>query len=397
MIGTCGLYLGWGTAAVATAAAGLALWKVRKRPCSEADIFLDGRPSKRSRGSTALREAGAEASEFIGAEDLSSVPAILQKPFPLLELVGQPVLLTVCQHLAARDIACLKSTCRELSCRLDGEEVSQWVVKSRDWARLEQVHRAGDLPLNIPEEGWTLERLHLAENPPRFQKLQFDFASNELPSDGPNGSVACLEYVARLLVRHQGIRIRVTGYTQPDAPRFVAKKISAGRARSVAMYLVLRLSGVAVTRLNLAMALRALHEEGIAVVQAGTAAAATEQSFFNNLSFSSDSPVSDGADGEDESDSDSKENSPLMRIDAPPQWQPGAAVKHLPELSTLDPEHLSTHLLKRSRLANALRPALARIQAVGRGGSAPINANWEEEPMADLAMDRRVEFTLRSI
>lgn len=45
-------------------------------------------------------------------------------------------------------------------------------MQSRDWNHLESIHRMGDLTLKIPSDCWTLERLHLAEDPPRFGQMQ---------------------------------------------------------------------------------------------------------------------------------------------------------------------------------------------------------------------------------
>ena len=76
------------------------------------------------------------------------------------------------QHLSAKDIARLRVTSSELVQNVDGEEAAHWAAKTRDWKVIWDLHRVGDLPLEISSNSWTLERLHLAENPPRFANVE---------------------------------------------------------------------------------------------------------------------------------------------------------------------------------------------------------------------------------
>eukprot|EP00951_Prasinocladus_malaysianus_P032857 scaffold322051_cov38-Prasinocladus_malaysianus.AAC.1 len=53
----------------------------------------------------------------------------------------------------------------------------------------------------------------------------------------------------------QTMQIKITGYTQPDAPHFIALRISSARALEVAMYLICRLAGLAVDHDTISIAL----------------------------------------------------------------------------------------------------------------------------------------------
>lgn len=99
--------------------------------------------------------------------------------------------------------------------RLSSEDVAQWCASSR-LAALRRAHAKGDLPLvNLSDaqdeevaatatESWTLERLWLAECPPRFPRLYFHFASDEFVE----ASVPRLEVAASILRRHPGLVVR---------------------------------------------------------------------------------------------------------------------------------------------------------------------------------------------
>lgn len=60
------------------------------------------------------------------------------------------------------------------------QRTAVWCAASRR-ELLAQQAVPGDLPLaDVSEEEWTLERLHLCENPPRFPRIYFRFASDML-------------------------------------------------------------------------------------------------------------------------------------------------------------------------------------------------------------------------
>ena len=106
--------------------------------------------------------------------------------------------------------------------RLSTKDVAQWCASSR-LAALKRSHAKGDLPLvNLSDaqdlevsataaESWTLERLWLAERPPRFPRLYFHFASDEFVE----ASVPRLEVAASILRRHPGLVVR---FAYPSAP-----------------------------------------------------------------------------------------------------------------------------------------------------------------------------------
>ena len=127
----------------------------------------------------------------------------------------------------------------------------------------------------------------------RILRRQFGFASHALQPSEPDGTVYCLDDISKLMALHsvglklyhtatpssavvlrvpaascptsapltivpiaffpllQGIRIQVTGYTQPDCPHSIAIRISASRAAMVALYIACRLCGLAVSSRNL--------------------------------------------------------------------------------------------------------------------------------------------------
>ena len=95
--------------------------------------------------------------------------------------------------------------------RMSTDDVAQWCASSRV-ALLKEHHVQGDLPLgNLFDHGhdvatgehWTLERLWLAECPPRFPRLYFDFASDVLNEEGQ----ARLQDAVDILIRHPGLQV----------------------------------------------------------------------------------------------------------------------------------------------------------------------------------------------
>mmetsp|Transcript_15399 Transcript_15399/g.39674 ORF Transcript_15399/g.39674 Transcript_15399/m.39674 type:complete len:468 (-) Transcript_15399:1002-2405(-) len=344
-------------------------------------------------------------------------------PFPLLALADHTVFLDVCKFLPAKSIARLKAACRSLCDGLNTEEAVQWVVASRDWHTLRRIHRVGDLPLELPDGEWCLERLHLAENPPRFRPLKFGFGSNHLVRDGLNSTIVCLEEIAQLMYNHKGMRMRVTGYTQPDAPRYIARRISAARAAVAVLYLAARLLGLGVSSHNI-NALRAVlictpMEEGGHASQgqqlrdSGFVQPLPQMLHYETsddevvvLSEPEDTEVddvsstdtdhetdsgssSDGGSGDVESEDDAggeeeedgaDRPQPIgnsvrtQQVEAPPGWSlEGARLKggRLPALASTQPR-----LASREALREALLDVLERFEQVAAGGSTPINTNW---------------------
>eukprot|EP00622_Pseudochattonella_farcimen_P002815 FR737844.1.p1 GENE.FR737844.1~~FR737844.1.p1 ORF type:complete len:233 (+),score=20.09 FR737844.1:3-701(+) len=114
------------------------------------------------------------------------------------------------------------------------DDVAQWCASSRV-ALLKEHHVQGDLPLgNLFEhcsdvatgEHWTLERLWLAECPPRFPRLYFDFASDVLNAQGHTRLQAAVD----ILIRHPGLQVRILGYGHPTVPPQYGSSIAQARA-----------------------------------------------------------------------------------------------------------------------------------------------------------------------
>ena len=61
---------------------------------------------------------------------------------------------------------------------------------------------------------WSFERLHLCERPPRFPRIHFAFASDEIGRE----AAPLLAHVAALLQRHPRLHVRVEGFAQTTAP-----------------------------------------------------------------------------------------------------------------------------------------------------------------------------------
>lgn len=115
---------------------------------------------------------------------------------------------------------------------------SRWCAESRRDLLVSRAV-AGDLPLaDVRDSEWTLERLHLCEEPPRFPRIFFRFASDALDSGGHKKVMQ----VARLLCKHPKLRIRINGYAQPEAPHIIGEALSQARATSVRRQLLLALA-----------------------------------------------------------------------------------------------------------------------------------------------------------
>lgn len=76
---------------------------------------------------------------------------------------------------------------------------------------------------------WTWERLHLAERPPRFPRLTFEFASDVLEK----GLAARVKVVVAVLRRFPGLRLRIEGHGQPSAPPSIGRPLSQARATAI--------------------------------------------------------------------------------------------------------------------------------------------------------------------
>jgi len=104
-------------------------------------------------------------------------------------------------------------------------DAATWCAESRR-ALLSSRNQRGDLPLaDVGDAGWTLERLHLCEHPPRFPRIYFKFASDALEK----GAKRRVKRVARLLIRHPRLLVRIHGFAQPNAPNIIGEALSQER------------------------------------------------------------------------------------------------------------------------------------------------------------------------
>ena len=165
--------------------------------------------------------ARARAAEAPGEPRASKAARLLSEEAPPrvndgFELLGQLVDLDefyeLARHCSAIDAVRLSRSCRALHERVADPSTAAWCAESRR-ALLRRRRRAGDLPLDT-QGAWTLERLHLCERPPRFPRVYFEFASEELTGEGKQR----VRRVARLLATHPKLRVRIHGFAQPDAP-----------------------------------------------------------------------------------------------------------------------------------------------------------------------------------
>mmetsp|Transcript_53892 Transcript_53892/g.100982 ORF Transcript_53892/g.100982 Transcript_53892/m.100982 type:complete len:237 (-) Transcript_53892:102-812(-) len=103
----------------------------------------------------------------------------------------------------------------------EGVEASRW----REPALLPQAERG---------EKWSLERLHLCYEPPRFPLIHFSFANDELDARARDD----LEEVAEVCKRHPSLQLLVRGYARPEAPPDLGVALSQARAARVRSYLL---------------------------------------------------------------------------------------------------------------------------------------------------------------
>lgn len=141
--------------------------------------------------------------------------------------------------MPAADSVRLSQCSRLIHERVTEPTTAQWCAESRR-TLLEQRQRPGDLPLAESGVMWTLERLHLCEKPPRFPRIYFGFASDEIGTEG----IRRLTKVANLLKRHPKLRLCVHGFAQPDAPGPIGEALAQARATAVRKALLLKLRSV---------------------------------------------------------------------------------------------------------------------------------------------------------
>ncbi|KAL1524173.1 hypothetical protein AB1Y20_019082 [Prymnesium parvum] len=154
------------------------------------------------------------------------------------ELTSSETILEVIRHLPAKDTVALSRCCKAVHAVCVDKLTAAWCADSRRELLLSRA-RPGDLPLiNVDDNEWTLERLHLCEHPPRFPRIFFRFAS-DLPT---TRSLMRVSRVAKLLSKHPKLRIRIHGYAQPDAPPMIGEALAQARATSVRMQLLTLLS-----------------------------------------------------------------------------------------------------------------------------------------------------------
>jgi hypothetical protein len=163
----------------------------------------------------AARAAEAPSAPPAKAARLLSEEASLRSNdgFELLcQLVDLDEFYELARHCSAIDAVRLSRCSHALHERVADPSTAAWCAESRR-ALLRRRRRAGDLPLDT-RGAWTLERLHLCERPPRFPRVYFEFASEELTGEGKQRA----RRVARLLATHPKLRVRIHGFAQPDAP-----------------------------------------------------------------------------------------------------------------------------------------------------------------------------------
>ena len=159
-----------------------------------------------------------------GAGDTPAQPS-----FSLVEaLLESDALLDVVRLMPAAAAARLAKASTATHARLLEPQVARWCAASRR-ALLEARNVRGDLSLAPTDCAWSLERLHLCEYPPRFPRIYFQFASDELES----GSLAAVARVAVLLKRHPTLRLRIHGFAQPAAPDAIGEALAQARATRV--------------------------------------------------------------------------------------------------------------------------------------------------------------------
>lgn len=170
-----------------------------------------------------LVERESHALPTTNTDPAQSAPCSPSQWALLLEACLDPVAL----HLPAATLA--KFACASRA-ELDllGEPFVRFLVHQRR-ANLERGFARGDIIVDfLSTQGvrWTLERLHLAEDPPRFPKLYFHFNSDELI---PSGDLRVRE-VVKILRRHPGLCIRIEGHGRPSSPASLGQAVAQARA-----------------------------------------------------------------------------------------------------------------------------------------------------------------------
>lgn len=93
-------------------------------------------------------------------------------------------------------------------------------------------------PARCATPRWTLERLHLAENPPRFPRLYFHFASDELVVT----SRCRVDDAVDIFRRFPGLVVRIEGYGNPSAPPSLGRAVAQARAAATRKMILRRLA-----------------------------------------------------------------------------------------------------------------------------------------------------------
>eukprot|EP00440_Ansanella_granifera_P021576 gb/GFBE01023419.1/.p1 GENE.gb/GFBE01023419.1/~~gb/GFBE01023419.1/.p1 ORF type:complete len:371 (+),score=53.36 gb/GFBE01023419.1/:1-1113(+) len=171
---------------------------------------------------------------LFSAENKAVLVPVQSTPPPfdaaLLSALPEESWLNMLTHLEAVVIARLLGSSSCYAQRLSGAEVAKWCAESRQ-ALLSRRAVRGDMPLGfgVASANWTLERVHLCEQPPRFPNIYFGFAQDLLDSR----ALRRLRRVARVLLRHPKLRIRIEGFADPSAPDAIGRAISQARAVEV--------------------------------------------------------------------------------------------------------------------------------------------------------------------
>ena len=157
-----------------------------------------------------------------------------------------PLANTVCVQLvygflSARDVCRFHfMTSRNISATFDNVKVLRYMLCHERTKQIAELQRTGDIPLLMPKlmavvagndpklSPPSLERLHLLENPPRFEVAYFDFGVDTLAAKERQK----LHDVADLLIVHRKMVLRIEGRAQPDAPTWIKPILSQRRAES---------------------------------------------------------------------------------------------------------------------------------------------------------------------
>lgn len=148
----------------------------------------------------------------------------------------------VALHLEAECLARLQCASQRDHQRIT-EPVVRWCADRRRTELVQGLVR-GDLGLAetaedaMTEVRWTLERLHLAEHPPRFPRLYFRFASDTLVP----ASVPRVQDVASILRRFPGLRVRIEGFGKPSAPPVLGRAVAQARATATRRMILQKLA-----------------------------------------------------------------------------------------------------------------------------------------------------------